>query len=84
MTVNSIFGNTFKAPYYYMNSFINQGSQQIASGTIADTFETASLLQGSVCMINLFFSDLTGSGLNITGGTFCFQIEPITHMDLAY
>jgi hypothetical protein len=84
MSVNSVLGDTFHPPYYYMNSFINQGSQQIASGTIADTFETQSLTQGSACMINIFFSDLTGTGLSITGGTFCFQIEPITPMDSAY
>lgn len=78
MSVNSISGNTFRPPYYYMNSFINQSDQQIASGTIADTFQTDSLTEGSTCMINLFFSDLTGSGLTITGGTFCFQIEPST------
>jgi hypothetical protein len=84
MSVNSVLGDTFKPPYYYMNSFINQSSQRIASGTINDTFETTSLAEGSACMINLFFSDLTGTGLTITGGTFCFQIEPITLMDLAY
>lgn len=84
MSVNSILGNTFKPPYYYINSFINQNNQQIASGTIADTFETDSLTEGSACMINLFFSDLSGVGLSITGGTFCFQIEPITPMDSAY
>ena len=84
MSVNSIFGNTFKPPYYYMNSFINQPGRKIASGTIVDTFETTSLAEGSACMINLFFTDLTGTGLTITGGTFCFQIEPITPLDSAY
>jgi hypothetical protein len=84
MNVNSVAGDTFKPPYYYINSFINQPGQQIASGTIADTFDTISLTEGTYCMINLFFSDLTGDGLTITGGTFCFQIEPITPMDSAY
>jgi hypothetical protein len=84
MSVNSVLGNTFTPPYYYMNSFINQNNRQIASGTIVDTFETSSLTSGSACMINLFFSDLTGVGLSITGGTFCFQIEPTTPMDSAY
>ena len=84
MSVNSIFGNTFEPPYYYMNSVINQPGRQIASGTIVDTFETTSLTEGSPCMINLFFTDLTGTGLAITGGTFCFQIEPITPLDSAY
>ena len=84
MSVNSVFGDTFKPPYYYMNSFINQSGQRIASGTINDTFDTTSLTEGSACMINIFFSDLTGTGLTITGGTFCFQIEPITPMDSAY
>ncbi len=84
MNVNSIAGDTFKPPYYYINSFINQSSQQIASGTIVDTFDTLSLTEGTYCMINLFFSDLTGTGLTITGGTFCFQIEPSTPMDSAY
>ena len=84
MSVGSVLGNTFKPPYYYMNSFINQSGQQIASGTINDTFDTTSLIEGSACMINIFFTDLTGTGLTITGGTFCFQIEPITPMDSAY
>ena len=84
MSVNSVFGDTFKPPYYYMNSFINQSGQRIASGTINDTFDTTSLIEGSACMINIFFTDLTGTGLTITGGTFCFQIEPITPMDSAY
>ena len=84
MSVNSLLGDTFQPPYYYINSVINQSNRQIASGTIVDTFETQSLLQGSVCMINLFFSDLTGTGLSITGGTFCFQIEPSTPMESAY
>lgn len=84
MSVNSVSGDTFKPPYYYMNSFINQSGQRIASGTIADTFDTLSLTEGSACMINLFFTDLTGTGLTITGGSFCFQIEPITPMDSAY
>ena len=84
MSVNSVLGNTFHPPYYYMNSFINQSGQQIASGTINDTFDTTSLIEGSACMINIFFTDLTGTGLTITGGTFCFQIEPITPMDSAY
>jgi hypothetical protein len=84
MNVNSVAGDTFKPPYYYINSVINQSGQQIASGTIADTFDTISLTEGTYCMINLFFSDLTGTGLTITGGTFCFQIEPSTPMDSAY
>lgn len=83
MVVNSIFGNTFNPPYYYINSAINQ-SRRIASGTIADIFETVSLQQGSACMITLFFSDLSGTGLGIEGGNFCFQIEPIIPMDSAY
>jgi len=84
ISVNSVLGETFHPPYYYMNSFINQSGQRIASGTIVDTFDTTSLTEGSACMINIFFSDLTGTGLTITGGTFCFQIEPITPMDSAY
>jgi hypothetical protein len=84
MNVNSVAGDTFKPPYYYINSFINQPGQQIASGTIVDTFDTTSLTEGTYCMINLFFSDLAANGLTITGGTFCFQIEPITPMDSAY
>jgi hypothetical protein len=84
MSVGSVLGDTFHPPYYYMNSFINQSGQRIASGTINDTFDTISLTEGSACMINIFFTDLTGTGLTITGGTFCFQIEPITPMDSAY
>ena len=45
MSVNSVLGETFHPPYYYMNSFINQSGQQIASGTIVDTFDTTSLTE---------------------------------------
>ena len=84
MSVNSVFGDTFEPPYYYINSSINQPGRQIASGTIVDVFETTSLVEGTPCMINLFFTDLTGTGLTITGGTFCFQVEPISPLDSAY
>ena len=76
MTIDSVEGNTYNSNYFYINSVLNHNETRIGSGTINDTFETKSLVDGSTYTLQLVYSDLAETGLTISKGTYSFQLSP--------